>query len=434
MSSRARRAFRLLGSLGLFAITAAGPVVAQGVDLAPPTTKDDFVRLAEERSPRLRFAKEAWEAEIGALDADGSFPDPRLTYGWYAEPVETRVGPQKHRISVVQRIPWFGKLGLRRRSAEEAAAATESWLETERFEVRRDASHAWYDLYLWNRTVDITGNHLELLVQLESVVRGEYRTGGASHADLVRVQMELGLLEDRLQSLRDRGVAHRARANELLDRPASTDVPAPESLPRVPDAPDAEDVRTVVRSTAPRLRVQDHELARARVDRDLARRQQWPDWAFGVDWIITGEAMDPATPGSGKDAVLVNVALELPLFRGKHAAPVREREQRLAAARSERSREERSLLTSLETILFEWRDADRRADLYETALIPKAQESLETRLAAYRSGAGGFQELIEAQRTKLEFELALEEARTDRARSAADLERITGISWEGRQP
>ncbi|HMB71496.1 MAG TPA: TolC family protein, partial [bacterium] len=115
-----------------------------------------------------------------------------------------------------------------------------------------------------------------------------------------------------------------------------------------------------------------------------------------------------------------------PIFRGKYSGAIREAEERLAAARWRQSGEEDDLTAQAEAILFEWRDADRRAELYGGALLPKARESLAATSAAYRTGDGGFLDLIDAQRTLLDLELENERAAIDRGRSAARLATLIG--------
>ena len=83
------------------------------VDLPENATLADFLRVAEARNPGLESSRRIWRAEAEGAEAAGSWPDPQLSFAWYAEEVETRVGPQKQRLSVRQRLPWFGKLRLR---------------------------------------------------------------------------------------------------------------------------------------------------------------------------------------------------------------------------------------------------------------------------------------------------------------------------------
>lgn len=414
-------------ALLLAVLIAAGSVSAEEPpDLPSDPTLEDFLRVAEQRNPGLQAARSAWRARSEAARASGSFPDPMLSVGTMLSDVETRVGPQKQSVALMQRLPWFGKLGLREEAASASADAAEARWMDRRLELRRDVTLAWLDLYWLGRAVALTEENLDLLSDLERVIRAKYRAASAGHADLVRVQVELGKVEDRARSLRDRLRPATARMNALLRRAPDAPVPVPESLPPVPSAPEADASLATLRERSPRLREREHEVDGALAGLKLAERNRWPDWTVGLKWIAVDEALDPTMKDSGKDAVMVDVTVELPVFRGKYGGAIREAEENAAAARSRRSGEEDDLTAQAESILFEWRDADRRAVLYGGALLPKAYESLAATSAAYRTGDGGFLDLIDAQRTLLDLELENERAATDRGRSAARLATLIG--------
>ena len=74
---------------------------------------DEYLAYASHNSPALRSAYYRWSSRSEMIPSVSSLPDPVLTYTWFGESVETRVGPQRQRFGVRQPIPWFGTLGLR---------------------------------------------------------------------------------------------------------------------------------------------------------------------------------------------------------------------------------------------------------------------------------------------------------------------------------
>lgn len=412
--------------LALLPVWAGAQDAPAGPDLPDSPTLEDFVHVAELRSPDLEASRRLWRAEAENVGAAGSFPDPQVSFAYYAREVETRVGPQKQRLSVRQRLPWFGKLGLAHDAAEQGEGAAHARYRDRRLQLRRDVTLAWLDLYFLGRATELSRDNLDLLTDLERVIRERYRIGKAGHADLVRVQVEQGVAENKLRTLEDRLRPSTARMNALLHRPESAPLPVPAELPELTTAPAAEDVQPSVQQGSLRLREQERRAAQAEATRRLAGRSRWPDWMVGVDWIRTDDALNPALDESGKDAVVVSLSVDVPLFRGKWDAPARAAEERVAAEQARLGREEDELAARAEEILFEWRDADRRVDLYGSGLLPKARESYAALDTAYRTGEGAFLDLIDAERTLLDFQLEWERARTDRARSAAKLRQLTG--------
>jgi len=158
----------------------------------------------------------------------------------------------------------------------------------------------------------------------------------------------------------------------------------------------------------------------------LAEKESYPDFTFGIEDIVTGGSRIPGVSDSGKDAVVASVTVNIPLWREKRAAAVRESRQRLASASSNTESLKRALSSDMELALYRYRDAQRRLELYRGALIPKAQETLEVLLEAFQAGAASSLDLIEAEKTLLEFELSHLRALADQAQRVAELEWIIG--------
>ena len=72
-------------------------------------------------------------------------------------------------------------------------------------------------------------------------------------------------------------------------------------------------------------------------------------------------------------------------------------------------------------VTFQFRDAERRVELFTNSLIPKAEQVLASEQQAYAEGKADFAAWIEAQRTLLEFRLLAERAVADREIALADI-------------
>ena len=134
----------------------------------------------------------------------------------------------------------------------------------------------------------------------------------------------------------------------------------------------------------------------------------------------------PLTPDSGKDPVAVTVQLNLPIWFGKYSAGVREAKASHLAAMKTRHDRENSLLVELQLALYNFRDAGRKIRLYRDSLLPKARQSLQVSQQAFEAGRASFLDLIDAERTLLEFQLLYERALADHAQRLAELEMLVG--------
>ncbi len=144
------------------------------------------------------------------------------------------------------------------------------------------------------------------------------------------------------------------------------------------------------------------------------------------DSIFADEALDDTIPESGDDPILLSFGLNIPLWRGKYDAGVREAIARRLAVSSERADQANRIAAGIHRSWFEHTDADRQVRLYERTLIPKAEESLRASLAGFRAGSTSFLDLLDTERTLLEFAIAGERARAERGKALARLNRLVG--------
>lgn len=397
-----------------------------GPSIAPDASPDAFVRYALYHSPEVEAAYQRWRASAERLPQVGALPDPRLSVGFFLEEVQTRTGPQEARVGVSQAFPWPGQLQNREDAASKAAAAAWRRFEAVRLSVTERVVSTLHDLAYLDATISITDENLELLRSFEEVLRARYRVGSGSHPELIRVQVELGQLEDRLTQLRSMRPAYVAELNAALNRPSGEEVARMTGLPGRIASVDADGLAEIARRSNPMLLAMDEQIEEQRLLSEVARRDGLPEFMVGLDYIVTGEAMNSSTPGSGDDPILLNFGISLPIWRDKYDAGVREALARRLAVAGERADQANRIAAGIHRAWFEHTDADRRVRLYENTLIPKAEESLRASLAGFRAGETSFLDLLDTERTLLEFAIAAERARADRGKALARLNALVG--------
>jgi hypothetical protein len=189
-----------------------------------------YLAIAAERNPELKSAYNGWVADLKKSDYAGSLPDPVFGYGYFIERVETRVGPQEHRFSFRQSFPWFGTLGAREDMAFAMAQASYRRYEAAGLEISYRVKAAYYDYYYLGRELQITRENFELLTFWESVAKSRYKVGLKKHPDVIKAQLELGKLEDRIRTLEKKREPIAARLRALLNLPDSVEIPIPHRI------------------------------------------------------------------------------------------------------------------------------------------------------------------------------------------------------------
>ncbi len=398
----------------------------QPTKLPETPTLQNYLVYAALNNPDLEAAFNQWKAALKRIPQARSLPDPRFTFGYFIEEVETRVGPQEHRLGLSQMFPWFGKLRLRGEAALEEANAAQQNYEAIKLKLFYRMRDAFYEYYYLGRAIAITEDNVRLMQHLESVARAKHRAG-APLSGVIKAQVELGKLDDQLRALRDLQGPVVARLNAVLNRPTETAAPWPGNIPGMGrmSMSDQDALRWLLEGN-PELRALDYQIKKSEKGVGLARKEYYPDITVGVDYIDTGGALVSGAPDSGKDPVIGMVAINLPIWRGKLRAGVEEAEAKRDAAEEIRTARENALQAELKMVLYRCRDAQRKINLYGGSLVPQALQSLNVTQQAYEAGKADFLDLVDAQRLLLQFQLEYERAWANHHQRMAELEMLIG--------
>jgi outer membrane protein TolC len=385
-----------------------------------------YLVRASENNNELRAAFHKWRASVSKTLRADVLPDPKFTFGYYTTPLETRGGPARYKYGLSQTLPFFGKLDAKERMALREADGFKARFDELKLKTFYEVKTVYYEYAYLARAIDITRENIELMEYLEKIATARYTTGTAKHADIMRPQVELGKLEDRLNSLEDLRRPLAARLNALLDRAPGTDVPLPQAIPVMSITDSDESLFARLSESNPRLAYWATVRAREEAGGDLARRDYYPDFTFGVDVTEVDDARNPGVIGDGRNPVMATMSFNLPIWLGARDAAVAESRSKVSAARRSRLGAERKLSADLELALYKYRDAGRKIDLYRDTLVPKAEQSLGVTMEAFMTGEGASLDLIDAEQTLLELQLAYYRSLADQAQRLAEIETLVG--------
>ncbi len=359
-----------------------------------------------------------------------SLPDATASLTYYARTPETRVGPLHAMVMLAQQFPWFGKLPLRERAAQLEAVGLQARLEARRLEIVTRARTLYYEVAFLDEHARIIEADRRTLQHYEEIARARYAAGFGLQADIIKLQAEITRDDTRLLEVGRRRARLVAELNALRDRPGT------EPLPRVALGEVQEVVvqegtyarwRDIAFSRRPEEAALDADIAHADTLVGLARKDYRPDVAVGLVYGWVGRRDDAAgrlnpPEDNGQDDVGVTAGINLPLWRTRLAASVRERVERRQAAEEAR----RSLLATIDGTL---QDLAARLpltwsqlQLLQGVLRMQAEESLRSAEAAYAAGAINALDLLDAERVLFDVRIAAARARADYAVGLAELE------------
>jgi outer membrane protein TolC len=415
----------------------AGPEDGDLPVLAEPLSADRFhlpdaqiselIRTLLSENPQILSVWAQSRSRYERVPQEKSLPDPQLTYRYFAQTPETRVGPQDQWLEINQGVPWGGKRGLQAQRAESLAAGT-TW---EAGDVERrlvaELKRAYFEAAYLQEALRVNSEEQEILRRFESIALRRYATGQGIQQSVVKVQTEISRLDDQQTRLREQLDAVVRRLSVLTGRPELPLSLGPIELGLPAVAYDRDDLETLAVANNPRVRAVERRIEADQIWAKRRKLESRPDFRFGVGYIWVGDREDSAgttnpPEDNGKNAVSLTVGVNIPIFRKRIRAGVSE------AKESEQADQE-LLQTVRDRLRFDVQEALLRIDslterghLYRDVIVPQAEESLASAEAAYATDRLSFLDLLDAERILFQSRLAYHRLVSDLWGALADLE------------
>lgn len=404
--------------LFLYAVAA----VANGKNTGDLLTLAEAERLALESDPVIvRFqARESALSELAV--AEGQLPDPQISIGIAEIPLDNfDLGDHEDtelRFGVSQKFPPGRTLQYRSERVEAMAGAEQANLQNRRREILREVRNAYVELYYQSEKRRILALNRDLFSEMADITERQYAQGRDIQHDVLRAQLELSLIEDRIEETRGSvNIAHAELAkwvgNESAYRSlpaAEPDLPAPVSLPELVDA----------LQNHPLLAVEDSFIEAAGKSVDIANEQYKPEWM--IDFMVTENTGSRFEQRTGPDFSGVFLNMSLPIFTDKR------QDRRLAASRQEEQAARYSRVDRLRELTrqarVEYANLERlrqRLALYRQRATVEAAQTRDAAFNAYQSDVADFETLVRARVLALETDLELLRLDSERLKSRVNL-------------
>lgn len=394
----------------------AGPVASAE---APALRLSDVLERARERNPEIRAARERAVAAAAVPRRVRALDDPTFSYEVWNAPDPVRVDRADNNIlRLSQKLPFPGKRGLAGDVAgREADVATAEGAGVE-LDVDTAVKRAFYDLWAAHELLDVYGRERGLVERFARIAEQKYGVGEVAQSDVLRAQVELTHLINRVttQALAIDGA--RAELNALLSEPPD----APLGVPEDPPAPrldsDVDRLIALALSSRPELRAHQSAIAREETGVRVAQRAYLPDFDVNVARFVN--------PGH-RDGFGAMAGISIPIaYKGKYDAAVSEARGRLGAARAELRRLEDRVRRDVKQAHLRAQTALLQRSLFLHTHIPQAEQSLRVAESAYQTGNVDWLALIDTARTLESVHVDHIVAEAEFEKAYADLERAVG--------
>jgi outer membrane protein TolC len=264
--------------------------------------------------------------------------------------------------------------------------------------------NSWLEAYYWQHAREVVTESRPFFADLVTVTRSLYSVGSKTQHDVLRADLELSRLDDRLIEIHRSYVQAKAALSEL---------PAIEVL--------HENLLA-----HPVVLAADARVAARSAGVEVAQERKKPGWALDLGYGYREGYLPSGEPRS--NFVNLSVTTDLPFFKKNR------QDRLLTAALSERSAAQyeknellRRLMSQLDAEYTRWQDLTRRVALYESMILGLSESQAQAALLAYQSEAGDFADVMRGYIDDLNTRLDHVRLQIERAQSYAVLANLGGL-------
>jgi cobalt-zinc-cadmium efflux system outer membrane protein len=387
-----------------------------------------LVQEALRGNREILAAQKKYEAARQRPAQESSLPDPTVGLGYTSNgapypgaglgrDVTSNVG-----VMVSQEVPFPGKRKLRGEiAAKEAGAEFEQYLAV-RLNVVARLKQAYHELHHANASVTFVTRYQDLLQNIMRISEARYSVGRAAQQDVFKAQTQFSIFQTQLLRYRQEQTSKQIEINALLNRPLGgpiedPDDTAPGELPAT-----LQDMLAHARTHAPALGREQKMVERNELAANLARKDYYPDYTVAGGYFNQG-SMPPMWQ--------FRVDFKLPAwFWNKQRAAVNQQTFAVSEARHNYEAAEVGIEAQVRNQYTVAETALKLMDLYQKAVIPGAQLTLESATASYETGALDFLSLFSNFMNLVDYQLMYHEQLMQFQVALARLEEMTGMEMK----
>lgn len=410
-------------SQNVYTTSAVTPVAPQ---YTGPHTVEEYLQLGLTNNPEIQEARLMVESLANRVPQAASLPDPMMGATAYPSPVQTAAGEQQFALSMNQKIPWRGKLATRASVAEQDVNAARANLAAVELKVAEQIRNAYYQLYFIQQAIEITEDDKEQLELIGEVVEQMYRVKReVTQQDVLQVQVAQARLDSELVNFQQQKESAQAKLARLLHLSPETKPEALNSLPPEQVVHDIQQFYELAIQSRPELHAQLSAIEKDRRSASLAELENYPDLTLGFNWIATSS--DGISPvANGDDAFMLTLGMNLPVYKKRIDAGVREAQTRAQANTRKYDRLKDETMEGVADLFAKIKSQQENLRLFRNDIIPKQKLTLEQSIDDYQVGKVDFLQMIDNWRQLLRFHIAEKRFETDLQQSLASLARQIG--------
>lgn len=418
-------------SLVCFSVLSAEQAITS---INTPLSFEKAIKSAQKNDPWLTGNVHKQRAIESMSTAVNTLPDPKVSIGLANLPTDGfdfgQEGMTQAKVGIAQMFPRGDTLEIKSNQLKIQSEAFPFQRQDREAKVAVTVGSLWLDAYLVQQSIALIEKNRSLFEQLADVAEASYSSalGKTRQQDIVRAQLELTRLEDRLDKLEQQKNRYEGMLSQWLTSFSSengsfnaismrTDfslhgIKLTQQLPQIDllnrDLVYSENWLQPVElvpyfSTHPSVISVEKKVSSTKTGIELAKQKYKPEWGVSASY---GYRSDDPMGSSRADLFSVGVTFDLPLFtENRQDKEVQSAISNTEAVKTEKLLLLRQLLGSYSSAKGRLLRLKDRQNLYKSKLLPQIHDQAEASLTAYTNDDGDFSEVVRSRIAVLNAEI-----------------------------
>ncbi|CVK18180.1 TolC family protein [Sporomusa sphaeroides] len=413
-----------------------------------PLTLQEIVNTAIKSNPAVVETEKRWEEKFNRIPA--ATAQPNLKVGFMKDDIPTSsLNPgdgMMTEFTISQEFMNPSKLKLMGKMAENEANMSKTSWDEKQVAVYVQAKQAYYDYLYSKQALAIGKESQQLMGQLAKLAQVNYSTGMVPLQDTLKAQTEFSQMTIDLLNMASMEAVAKAKINNLMGRSTNTAFEVKEEFTAPPPDFDlAGLIKTATESKSSVVGMQ-YQADMAQNGIDLAKKQKLPDFEVSLGYkknkepmidVMTMSGMDPKIMVEDrKPAWSIEVMAMFPIWQGKNKAEIKAAEAGYEASQAALQNMKNMAELDVQMALTEAQTSWRQIELYESTIVPQAEQHYQAAVVGYTHGKADFMTVLDGVNTLRNAKLGLYKAKVDYEKAAANLENAVGkpLFTSGTQP
>lgn len=394
-----------------------------------PLSFKKAINMAQQNDPWLDGSRHKQQSLTFLSHAANTLPDPKVSLAFANLPTDgldfSQEGMTQFKVGVSQMFARGDSLSLKNKQLKLQSLQQPLQRQDRINKVAVTVGSLWLDLYRVQHSITLIEKSRSLFEQLAEVAEAGYSNalGKTRQQDVVRSQLELTRLEDKLNQLQQQDEHYQGMLGQWLTGYTSNyqhsqvtqnislvslPISVSKKLPQI-DLINSSSVYTKQRistqkliallSLHPSMKSIDKKVAATKTGVELAEQKYQPQWGVNASY---GYRADDAMDRSRADLFSVGVVFDVPLFtENRQDNEVKSAISQVEAIKTEKQLLLRKLMSSFASAKGRLLRLTQRQALYNDKLLPQIHAQAEASLTAYTHDDGNFSEVVRARIAQL---------------------------------